>query len=182
MKSWIMGMAAIGCVAALAGPANAADVKTIGCIRANLAPDVAKKIGTEIQAASESDSATDDMIFEPLAAVAQVCQQRYHWSDAALDAALGYTITSLSLPAAEQALIADGLDPAVVTQVFRNMPADKRAAFAGDDVPDDVAMAFVQAAMDAGLAIESEAQGTHLGILAAMLAGQEAERARFAAQ
>lgn len=164
-------------------PALAADAATLGCIADRLDPSISRRLSDDLFQSIDADTARPpgDEPVEAVAAQAAACKQKHGWSDVAFEAAIGHVIAALTVPGAERALAGDGLDPAVVTRIFRALPDDMRASFQQDPIPDATIAAYMEAVIAAGLKVETDAHGEHLGILAALLAVAEVDRAKFVA-
>ncbi len=164
-------------------PALAADAATLGCIADGLDPSIPRQLSDDLFQSIDAETARPpgDEAVEAVAAQAVACKQKHGWSDVAFEAAIGHVIAALTVPGAERALAGDGFDPVTVTRIFRALPDDMRASFQQDPIPDATIAAYMGAVAAAGLKVETEMHGEHLGILAALLAVAEVDRAKFIA-
>jgi hypothetical protein len=183
MKAMIFVGAALVGLAVSPAPLRAAEAETLGCIAAGIDPSVPASLAEDLFVTTQESGqqARKDAAIETVATKAVACKEKHGWSDAAMAAGIAYAVTAFTVPAAEQALTGDGIDPAVVTRVFRALPAEMRASFQQDPIPDATIAAYLGAAGGAGLKVESETHGEHLGLLAGLLAVAEGERAKFLA-
>jgi len=183
MKLKMFAGAALAYLVMPPAPLLAAEVATLGCIAEGIDPSVPASLAEDlfVTTPESAQQARNDAAIDAVAGKAIACKEKHGWSDAAMEAGIAYAITALTLPAAEKALTGDGIDPVVVTRVFRALPAEMRASFQQDPIPDATIAAYLGAAAGAGLKVETEEHGAHLGLLAGLLAVAEGERAKFLA-
>lgn len=124
----LFGIAAL-MAAALAAPAQAADLATIDCVIGKLAgPDRADRQGRHAQ---HGEGAAVRPTYDPavgsgISIAAKECADAHKWSEAALEAARVYTLAKLGQPIAEKAVVDQGFDPNELETRFDALPEDAR--------------------------------------------------------
>jgi hypothetical protein len=123
----LFGIAAL-VVAALATPAQAADLATIDCVIGKLKPALTQQITTDITRNMDDSTAVrptyDQAVGSGISIAAKECATENKWSDAALEAARVYTLAKLGQPIAEKAVTAQGFDTGALEAQFDALPED----------------------------------------------------------
>ncbi|MDG2532591.1 hypothetical protein P6144_02940 [Sphingomonas sp. HITSZ_GF] len=120
----IMALAA----AALAAPAQAADLATIDCVVGKLKPALTTQITGDITR-NMGDAAAVRPTYDPavgsgISIAANECATENKWSEAAVEAARVYTLAKLGQPIAEKFVIAAGFDTGALEAQFDSLPED----------------------------------------------------------
>jgi hypothetical protein len=112
---------------ALAAPALAADVATIGCVGDKISPELRAKVAGDYEARlREPGRAMDTALDNQLIAFGKECRTRHGWSEAAMNSAVAWTRSTIALPTAEKFARARGLDVDAVWRIWRATPAATR--------------------------------------------------------
>jgi len=114
---------------ALAVPAHAADLATIGCVADKLTPEVGEKLSADIERnlrESGKKHSYDPAVTQGLKDAATACSTENGWPQTALRPAMLYTIARAARPIADKVATERGLDPAVLEEVWGKLPEETR--------------------------------------------------------
>ena len=188
MKGMKLAGAAIAALMLPAG-AQAAEFGTIGCIERAVPPMLGKRFGdaTIAEARAQANGGKVEKTELPgvendvnaLAEIAATCQKQYGWSDEALQAAIGYSVARMSVSGARSLLNENGMDAAAVEKAFAALPLHYRTAFVLEKVPDEAVNALIDAIAKRGIAVDTQAKGVYIGIIAGLYASVEVDLDRF---
>ena len=163
--------------------ACAADLATIDCITNGLDTSVRQALLTDAQNAARGKPSgdLDDATKIKLRAISRKCQTQFGWSEKALSASQMYMLTGSRIPAYEAVVREDGVDVTKAETVIRSLPPAQLAGLSAEPMSFDSAQAVMSALIRANIKVGTQAQGAHLGGLAALMSVIERSRAEFAA-
>jgi hypothetical protein len=131
MKRWLAAAALPAWL--LAAPAQAADIRTIGCALDRLDPAAAAALRAGQRDIVEKRPVPPiDSAREKLDVATRLCAAENHWSDAAIDIAYDFTFATVVLPVIEDAMRADGMDPRRAERAFQTLTVEQRGEFSRD--------------------------------------------------
>jgi len=134
---------------ALAAPAPAADLATLGCVEQGLDANARKLLVEDLTAninnAGKAQSYRQETA-EALRPVALACKAKHGWSDKATQASLLYTAPKIGWPIGERIARQHGLDPDALARRFRALPETER----NDAIDEDVLGKLGQGSFEAG--------------------------------
>ena len=173
---------AMGLLLSNGAAAEAADPSTLGCVGLAVGPGVMQTLGEGAMRNNEGRPGPSvERELQQLSQAADQCRRRYGWSkQAAMTAAL-WTLTSARIDAAAAALRNDGVDPTKVGEAMGRLSRAEFAGLARQPISQSSVVALGQHCRDLGLPTEGLI-GHRMVFFAAMLAGEEPTRMRFAAE
>ena len=111
---------------AVAVPARAADVATIGCVDQKITPSLRQRLSADIEKGLLVELEADPAIREELLALGRQCRSQFGWSEAATTAAVAVTRAGIGRAVAEKVARARGIDVGKVLQIWMDLPFDVR--------------------------------------------------------
>jgi len=161
-------------------PAAAADLATLGCVRDQMAVPVRAEIAASAAALVDGkEAAASPAMKAGLTAAADACATRHHWSDTARDAAQTHALVSVSLdtvrPLAKDRNVRLDLFAAALAALT---PAERNQILIQEQAGTDALLAQLA---KQGVAVEGQAQGGLVGVMAVLTLFEESQKAIFLA-
>ena len=122
---------------AIAAPAHAADIKTLGCVEQGMDKNARKLLLDDLQKNLENSGQAQSYRPETVTAiqaVALACKSKHGWSTEAAQAAILYTMPKIGWPLADRMGRAKGLNPDALIKRFRALPEAQRNDAINDNV------------------------------------------------
>ena len=114
---------------AIAAPAHAADLATIGCVAGKLDADTTARLHADVSrnmAESGKRPSYDPAVGSAIGAAAASCAEENGWSEAAVKAARVYTLARVGWPVAQRVIGERGFDAALLEAQFQALPEEVR--------------------------------------------------------
>ncbi|MES2443482.1 MAG: hypothetical protein V4574_11690 [Pseudomonadota bacterium] len=163
---------------AIAAPAHAADVATLGCVEQGMDKNARTLLLTDLETnlknSGQAQSYRPETV-QAIQAVALACKTKHGWTTEAAQAAILYTMPKIGWPLADRMGRAGGLNPDALAKRFRALPENER----NDAINDEVLGKLARGSLAAG---EINANNAALGgALYGLLALREKALADFKA-
>jgi len=122
---------------AIAAPAYAADIKTLGCVEQGLDKNARELLLTDLETNLKNSGQAQSYRPETVTAiqaVALACKTKHGWSTEAAQAAILYTMPKIGWPLADRMARKKGMNPNALVARFRALPAEQRNDAINDTV------------------------------------------------
>lgn len=176
----VIALAALGAGAGI-GPAQAADIKTIGCVGEGVPPEMRKlMVDGAGQLAGREDPASPALARNAIRAASLACQKKHGWSADATDAAEVAATADLSYQGGLAKAVKAGISERAIGAALGTLTPEQRAAILGSDT--DAAMEAFAATLTAhGIDVEKEGNLELIVVLTVFKIYGDQSRQTFAA-